>query len=112
MDGEGTETLWVAFSMDCLPAGARGGVQGPANWEDAARAPVAFAAAVGEMGFGVTVLNAEGVEGSVRLSFSVVPRRRISEALHAVRATNPNAYVTVERTSAPDLAHQRRMVRA
>lgn len=72
----------------------------------------AVAPVLREMGFGVTVLNAEGVEGSVRLSFSVVPRRRISEALHAVRATNPNAYVTVERTSAPDLAHQRRMVRA
>lgn len=47
-------------------------------------------------GFQVTVLNAEGRDGEVRLNFSVMPRRRAKEALALVGAINPDAFVTVE----------------
>jgi len=42
--------LTVVFSMDCLPAGQVLEVQGPESWDDAARAPVAFAEALAEQG--------------------------------------------------------------
>lgn len=47
-------------------------------------------------GFQVTVLNAEGRDGEVRLNFSVMPRRRAKEALALVGEINPDAFVTVE----------------
>lgn len=54
------------------------------------------------LGFGCTVLNAEGIDGPVRLTFTVVPRRRVKEVLGQVRATNPDAFVTIESTTTPD----------
>jgi uncharacterized protein YebE (UPF0316 family) len=59
-------------------------------------------------GFGVTVLNAEGLQGPVRLTFVVVPRRRTTHALDLIRSSNPAAFVTIESTSAPDLPLRRR----
>lgn len=47
-------------------------------------------------GFQVTVLNAEGRDGEVRLNFSVMSRRRAKEALALVGEINPDAFVTVE----------------
>jgi uncharacterized protein YebE (UPF0316 family) len=47
-------------------------------------------------GFGATVLNGEGMDGEVRMTFTVVPRRRVKEVLAAVRRANPQAFVTVE----------------
>lgn len=60
-------------------------------------------------GFGVTVLNAEGLQGPVRIAFAVIPRRRTTEVLRMVREANPEAFVTVEATTAPDLPVRRRV---
>ena len=57
------------------------------------------APALREHGFQVTVLNAEGMEGDVRLAFTVVPRRRQREVLRIVREVNPEAFVTMEQTT-------------
>jgi uncharacterized protein YebE (UPF0316 family) len=61
------------------------------------------APALREAGFGVTVVNAEGMEGEVRLAFTVVPRRRDSEVLSIVKRVNPDAFVTLEDVSTPEL---------
>lgn len=58
-------------------------------------------------GFGVTVLNAEGLYGPVRVAFSALDRRRIPEAIRIVRQVNPEAFVTVEDTAVPDIHHRR-----
>ncbi|MDP2623954.1 MAG: DUF5698 domain-containing protein [Actinomycetota bacterium] len=47
-------------------------------------------------GFPVTVVNAEGRDGEVRVTFLVLPRRRTKTALGIVQDTNPAAFVTVE----------------
>ena len=47
-------------------------------------------------GIQVTVLNAEGRDGDVRLNFMVIPRRRVPEVLEIVAVVNPEAFVTVE----------------
>lgn len=54
------------------------------------------APALREAGFPVTVLNAEGRDGEVRINFMVLPRRRVKEALAIVNEINPGAFVTVE----------------
>jgi len=50
-------------------------------------------------GFYVTSLNAQGRDGDVRVLFTVLPRRKVPDALRIVRATSPNAYVTLEATT-------------
>lgn len=50
-------------------------------------------------GFYVTVLNARGRDGDVSVSFSVLPRKRIQEALKIVGAANSQAFVTFETTT-------------
>ena len=50
-------------------------------------------------GFYVTVLNARGRDGDVSVSFSVLPRKRIQEALRIVGSINPQAFVTFESTT-------------
>ena len=65
-------------------------------------APVASpsgASALREAGYIVTEMNAEGRDGSVRISFSVLPRRRVSEALALVKEVNPEAFVAFEGTT-------------
>jgi len=47
-------------------------------------------------GFGVTVINADGRDGEVRLAFSMIPRRRRKEALGIVHNLNPTAFVTLQ----------------
>ena len=62
-------------------------------------APVAtpsVASALRVSGFAVTVLNAEGRDGEVRVTFLVLPRRRIKTALGIIHDANPEAFVTVE----------------
>ena len=59
-------------------------------------------------GYAVTVLNAEGRDGEVRLSFLVIPRRKVKEALAIVHSINPDAFVTVEEVHLPDLERMRR----
>ena len=60
-----------------------------------------------QAGFAVTVVNAEGRNGPVRLAFSVVPRKRKQEALSIVRRVNPEAFVTFEDVETPDLYTRR-----
>jgi len=50
-------------------------------------------------GFYVTVLNARGRDGDVRVSFTILPRRRMQEALRLVGRVNPSAFVTFEPTT-------------
>ena len=53
-----------------------------------------------ELGFGVTVLNGEGLQGDVRLTLLAIPRRRKHEAMRVIQQLNPDAFVTVEAVSA------------
>jgi len=68
------------------------------------------APALRDAGFGVTVVNAEGRKGEVRLAFTVIPRRRAREVLSIVYAVNPDAFVTIEDVSTPEV-HARRSSR-
>lgn len=61
-----------------------------------------------DAGFPVTVLNAEGRDGEVRVSFLVLPRRKVKDALALVHEVNPDAFVTVEEVNLPDLERIRR----
>ncbi len=56
-----------------------------------------------EQRFPVTVVNAEGTSGEVRISFLVIPRKDTARALAIVHETNPQAFVTVEDVALPDL---------
>ncbi|MDH3730414.1 MAG: DUF5698 domain-containing protein [Acidimicrobiia bacterium] len=49
-----------------------------------------------ERGFGVTVINAEGKEGEVRLSLVATRRRKLPEVIDLVKTINPRAFVTVD----------------
>ena len=60
----------------------------------------AVAGLIRSQGFGATVINGNGLEGEVRITFSVVPRRRVAAVLRMVHEANPDAYVTVDQTSA------------
>lgn len=53
-----------------------------------------------QLGFGVTVLNGEGLQGDVRLTLLAIPRRRQPEALKVIQQLNPAAFVTVDTVSA------------
>ncbi|NIA25247.1 MAG: DUF2179 domain-containing protein [Gammaproteobacteria bacterium] len=68
------------------------------------------APALRDAGYGVTVVNAEGKKGDVRLAFTVIPRRRATEVLSIVRSINPDAFVTIEDISTPKV-HARRASR-
>jgi uncharacterized protein YebE (UPF0316 family) len=62
-------------------------------------APVATprtALALRQAGYIVTEMNAEGRDGQVRVSFVVLPRRRIRQALKLIGETNPDAFASVE----------------
>ena len=50
-------------------------------------------------GFGVTVLNGEGMEGEVSIAWCVTPRKQVKKVLNIVSEISPNAYVTTEATS-------------
>ena len=65
-----------------------------------------------EKGFGATVLNGDGMNGEVRVTFTVLPRKRIEEILKLVKELSPEAYVTIDNTASIDLHHrQERSVR-
>jgi uncharacterized protein YebE (UPF0316 family) len=61
------------------------------------------APALRQAGFGVTVVNAEGRNGDVRLAFTVIPRRRADEVLSIVAGVNAEAFVTLEDVSMPEV---------
>jgi len=86
----GTVEGWIAMGQSVLR------VITPMNTPEVA--PALRAA-----GFGVTVLNAEGRNGEVQLAFTVVPRRRNSEVLTIIHKHNPDAFVTLEDVSTPEL---------
>ncbi len=52
-----------------------------------------------QAGYGVTVVNGQGMRGDVRILFVVLPRRRTDAVLAIVRGVNPDAYITFEPTS-------------
>lgn len=52
-------------------------------------------------GYPVTVVNGEGAYGQVRVSFSVIPRRKVDEVLQLIKTVNPAAFVTVEEARLP-----------
>lgn len=62
-------------------------------------------------GFACTVVNGEGLKGDVRIAFTVVKRRQIPHVLSTVHRTNPEAFVTLEDITTPDLIARRRRVR-
>ena len=66
------------------------------------------AASLRAAGFAVTVLNAEGRDGDVRLNFMVLPRRRVKEAMAIVHQINPDAFVTVEDIRIAELERAKR----
>ena len=68
--------------------------------------PVAEALRVA--GFPVTVLNAEGRDGDVRLNFMVLPRRKVKDALAIVHEVNPGAFITVEDIRIAELERTKR----
>jgi uncharacterized protein YebE (UPF0316 family) len=70
------------------------------------------ATALRKAGFGVTVVNAEGLNGDVRLAFTVIPRRRADEALSIIAGINDDAFVTLEDVSMPEIrAHRASRIR-
>jgi len=56
--------------------------------------------ALREAGYYVTELNARGRDGDVRVSFTVLPRRRERAALKLITSINPDSFVTFEPTTA------------
>ena len=49
-----------------------------------------------DKGFMVTDIKAKGRDGSVIISWCIVPRRKLSKVLSIIRSVNPDAYVTTD----------------
>jgi uncharacterized protein YebE (UPF0316 family) len=49
-----------------------------------------------EMGYGVTVINGEGIKGSVRINWCIIPKRKLKIVLNVIQEINPDAYVTTD----------------
>ena len=47
-------------------------------------------------GHGVTVINGEGKEGSVKIYLCVIPRRKLKSVLAIIEEINPKAYITTD----------------
>jgi hypothetical protein len=60
------ETLFVAFTMDCLPADGRGEVRGAARWDEAERSVRAFAEALAGESLGGTFFVVPEALGRLR----------------------------------------------
>ena len=52
--------------------------------------------ALREKGFGVTVINGEGKDGTVKIYWCIIPRRKLKSALQIIKKVNPDAYVTTD----------------
>lgn len=59
----------------------------------------ATSAALRDAGYYVTELNAKGRDGDVRVSFTVLPRRKEQSVLKLISEINPSAFVTFESTT-------------
>lgn len=55
-------------------------------------------------GYGATVINGDGMNGEVRITFCVIPRKEVPQATALIRVANPRAFVTVEHTATVDMA--------
>lgn len=47
-------------------------------------------------GFGVTVINGEGKDGAVKISWCITSRRKLKQVLSIIKSINPNAYITID----------------
>lgn len=56
-----------------------------------------------DFGFDMTVINAEGHRGEVRITFGIIPRRHQDRLLKLIYDINPEALVSIEATTAADL---------
>ncbi len=66
-------------------------------------ATVPVAPILREEGYGATVLNGDGLAGEVKVTFCVVPRKKVYSVMRLIHAANPDVFVTVEQTSTVDL---------
>jgi uncharacterized protein YebE (UPF0316 family) len=66
------------------------------------------AAALRDEGYAVTVVNAEGRDGEVRVTFLVLPRRQAKTAIGIIHNANPTAFVTVEDIRIAEIARRHR----
>ncbi len=49
-----------------------------------------------EQGFGVTVADAEGAKGQVKIIFTIIKRKYVGKVIEAINQYNPNAFYTLE----------------
>jgi uncharacterized protein YebE (UPF0316 family) len=49
-----------------------------------------------EEGFGVTTVDGLGLEGSVNIIYTVVPKRKVNKVLEIVQMFEPRAFITIE----------------
>ena len=61
------------------------------------------AEALRENGHGVTVIDGEGKDGSVKIYWCVISRRKLKSVLKMIEEINPTAYVTIDMTSPTSL---------
>ena len=47
-------------------------------------------------GFGVTVINGEGLKGNVRIYWCITSKRKLKKVLKIIDSVNPNAYITTD----------------
>lgn len=80
---------WLAIGQTLIRVVTRSEIEGVAG-------------AIRAKGFGATVLNGDGRDGEVRVTFTVIPRKRLDEVLAVVNEIAPDAYLTIEDTAAPD----------
>ena len=59
-------------------------------------------------GFGVTIINGEGMQGEVSIAWCVTPRKRVKEVLKIVSDITPDAYVTTDPTNPTKLTGNRK----
>ena len=59
-------------------------------------------------GFGVTIINGEGMQGEVSILWCVAPRKKAKQVLNIVYEINPAAYITTESTSPINLNGNRK----
>ncbi len=46
--------------------------------------------------YGLTIMNAQGSKGSVKVIFSIIKRENIQDAVNIINEYNPNAFYTIE----------------
>ena len=59
-------------------------------------------------GFGVTLINGEGMEGEVTIAWCVTPRKKVKDVLKIVTEISPDAYITTESTNPTKLTANRK----